>query len=441
MTKVTNLHIYFITLRRYNIIQLCYTWPDMRNRKELTLNNQNLIRLFLITAYIIMHSPLFLRFLSKRGPEEYTVYPLITMIGALFILMLEYTEFFVWKYEAPKKIRYVLFFLQILPFAALLISRSTDLYAYIFGPLVIFYGAFLFNKGKREAVFIIILCISFLIPFYATMPAHFREPPSEAFKIFIGIIRTGKVLFFYIMGILFVEEKKSTIRRKQLMEELEESNRKITEYASRIADTVAAEERTRLARDIHDSIGHYLTATNIQLAKAKAFFSIDPDASLKAIEDAQKASKEAMDDVRASVSSLKSSDNFSFKDGLVTIIKRIEDCGIQITENISGSEAGCSYAVSLALFRVIQEALTNAVKHSQCSEVNISVNFENSRASAVIKDNGKGFETESVPGTSSGLAGIRKRIELVRGEVKITSAEGKGTVITASAPFDPVSTS
>jgi len=257
----------------------------------------------------------------------------------------------------------------------------------------------------------------------------------------MDIIRTGKVLFFYIMGFLLVEEKKNIRKNTELMNDLKKSNTKITEYASKIADTVAVEERNRLARDIHDSIGHYLTATNIQLAKAKAFFSIDPDASLRAIEDAQKASKEAMDDVRDSVRSLKSAENFSFREVLENIIKRIEDSGIEINRNITGNESGCSYAVNLALYRVIQEALTNAVKHSGCSAVNISISFENSRASVVIKDNGKGFDPENIPETSSGIAGIRQRIELVRGEVEITSIKGEGTVITASAPFDPVSTS
>ena len=413
----------------------------MNNRKELTVNNQNLIRLFLITAYIIMHSPLFLRFIAKGEPLDSTIYPFLTIIGALLILVLEYTEFFVWKYEPPKKIRYALFFLQILPFIVLLSVRSTDLYGYIFGPLVIFYAAFLFKKGIRELIFITVLLISFFIPLYAVAPAHFRERPSDAFKVFMDIIRIGKVLFFYVMGFLLVEEKKSIIRNAELVNDLKGYNKKITEYASRIADTVAIEERNRLARDIHDSIGHYLTATNIQLAKAKAYFSIDPVASFKAIEDAQKASKEAMDDVRDSVRTLKTSENFSFKAGIDSIIKRIEDSSIKISKNIIENEAGCSYAVNLALFRVIQEALTNSVKHSECSEVNISVSFENSRATVLIKDNGKGFNSENISKTSSGLAGIRQRIELVRGEVEIISAEGEGTVIRASAPFDPVSTS
>ena len=193
------------------------------------------------------------------------------------------------------------------------------------------------------------------------------------------------------MGFLLLEEKKSTVKNMELMNELKSSNEKIREYASRIADTVAVEERNRLARDIHDSIGHYLTATNIQLAKAKAFFTINPEEALKAIENAQRTAKEAMDDVRDSVGSLKDMENFKFSDTLGNVIRRIEGNGAEINYNIKGDDSGCSYAVKLALYRVIQEALTNAVRYSGGSTINISVLFEDEKAKAVIKDNGTGL--------------------------------------------------
>ena len=415
----------------------------MKKTDELTVKNQNMIRIFLITAYIGIHSPMFLRMFKKTDSYEIEslLFPLITLICALFILILEFIEYFIWKYEPGKKMHVFLYAVRILPSVLLISIRSTDLFVFIFTPLIVFYAAFLFKKGIREIIFAIIFFISFTVPFYAIVPSPFKEPPPDSVLIFMDILRLGKVIFFYVMGILLVEDKKSIKKNRELLEELKASNAKITEYASKIADTVAVEERNRLARDIHDSIGHYLTATNIQLAKAKAFFSINPDASLKAIEDAQKASKEAMEDVRDSVRSLKNMGNLSFQEILDSLIKRMEQSGIIINKKIIGYEAGCSYAVSLALFRVIQEALTNAVKHSYCTEVNISVSFKDSRASAVVKDNGRGFNTESIQEKSSGLTGIRQRIELVRGDIEITSVEGKGTVISVSAPFDPVSTS
>ena len=414
----------------------------MNRIKELTVSNQNLIRIFLITAYLGMHSPIFLRFFLKNFDhgKDFEIFPLITMFGTLFILILEYTEFFLWKYEPPKKVHYLLFALRITPFAVLFIIKSTDLYAYIFGPLIIFYAMFLFKKGTREVIFAAIIIISFIIPYYAIKPSHFREKPSDILKLVMDIMRFFKVGFFYIMGFLIVEERKSIIKNMQLVNELRDSNVKIREYASRVADTVAAEERNRLARDIHDSIGHYLTATNIQLAKARAFFSINPEEALQAIENAQKTAKEAMDDVRDSVKSLKDMESFNLTDILKDTIARIEGNGVKINYMITGDDSECSYAVKLALFRVIQEALTNAVKYSGCSIINISILFEDRKSTAVIKDNGNGFDIESVPETSSGLAGIRQRIELVRGEVDIYSEIGKGTVITAKAPFDPVST-
>lgn len=414
----------------------------MKKTDELTVNNQNMIRMFLITAYIAIHSPMFLRFLSRRNEDsELSIFPVITLLCAVFILLLEITDYFSWKYEPPAGIRNILFILRTVPFIITLVIRSTDLYAFIFGPLVIFYAVFLFKKGIREIIFAAVLVISFAVPYFAEAPVHFKGEPSETVLIFLDILRLGKVIFFYVMGILLLEDKKSIVKNRELLSELKDSNKKITEYASKIADTVAVEERNRLARDIHDSIGHYLTATNIQLAKAKAFFSIDPDASLKAIENAQKASKEAMEDVRDSVRSLKNMENLSFPEVIKDIIKRIEGNGIEISHSITGNEKGCSYAVTLALYRVIQEALTNAVKHSGCSTVNIAVNFESSRASVGISDNGCGFSPDNIPETSSGISGIRQRIELVRGDIEITSIKGEGTVITASAPFDPVSTS
>ena len=409
--------------------------------KELTLKNQNMIRMFLITAYLATHAPMFMRFLYKNAKyQDFIFYPVITLICAVVIIILEISEYFFWKYEPPLKIQYIYFVLRAIPFMLLISIRSTDLYAFIFGPLLIFYAVFLFRKGTRVVIFALVFIISFAVPYFATEPSHFKAPPSDSVILLMNILRLGKVIFFYVMGILMLEDKKSIIKNRELLNELKESNAKIKNYASKIADTVAVEERNRLARDIHDSIGHYLTATNIQLAKAKAFFSIDPEASLAAIENARKASKEAMDDVRESVRSLKDMENFQLTEILKNTIARIEGSGIEIDYRITGDDSDCSYAVKLALFRIIQEALTNAVKYSGCSMISISILFENWNASAIIKDNGSGFDTESIPETSSGLNGIRQRIELVRGEVDINSEIGKGTVIYVKAPFDPVST-
>ena len=408
--------------------------------EDLTLKNQNMIRMFLITAYLATHAPMFLRFLYKNPKFQDSIYPVVTLICAVLIIILEIFEYFFWKYEPPAKIQYLFFILRAIPFILLLSIRSSDLYVFIFGPLLIFYAVFLFKKGTRELIFTIVFIISIAVPYFATKPSHFKAPPSDSVILLMNILRLGKAIFFYVMGFLMLEDKKSIIKNRELLNELKESNAKIKDYASKIADTVAIEERNRLARDIHDSIGHYLTATNIQLAKAKAFFSIDPDASLAAIENARNASKEAMDDVRESVRSLKDMENFQLTEILKNTIKRIEGNGLEISSRITGDDSECSYAVKLALFRIIQEALTNAVKYSGCSMISISILFENSKATAIIKDNGSGFDTGSIPETSSGLSGIRQRIELVRGEFEINSEIGKGTVIYVKAPFDPVST-
>jgi signal transduction histidine kinase len=349
-------------------------------------------------------------------------------------------EYFRWKYETPRQISIFLFLIRITPFILCVIIKSPDLYAFVFAPFVIYYATFIFENRIRWAVFIIILVTSALVPYFAQFPFPDNMTPPEFIMTTINIFRVGKVIFFQTMAILWFEDRKNIKENQKLLEDLKKSNMKIREYASIIADTVALEERNRLARDIHDSIGHYLTATNIQLAKAQAYFKIDPESALKAIEDARTASTEAMEDVRESVRSLKAQKDFSLSTVIKELIGRIEGKNFDIKFQLEGDDSRCSYAVRLAIYRVIQEALTNAVKHSLCSKINISVSFADNMVYLSVKDDGKGFIIGNISESSSGLSGLKERIELVRGSFHIRTSPDEGTLITVEAPFDPVKT-
>ena len=414
----------------------------MENKVNSSINNQNISRLALLTAYLAIHAPLYLRFLGKewRGSSGLPSYIIITLVSASVILLLELIEYFRWKYETPGQISIFLFLIRITPFILCVIIKSPDLYVFVFAPFVIYYATFIFQNRIRWAVFIIILVTAALVPYFAHFPFHDNRMPPEFVMTAMNIFRIGKVIFFQTMAILWVEDRKSIKENQKLLEDLKKSNMKIREYASIIADTVAAEERNRLARDIHDSIGHYLTATNIQLAKAQAYFKIDPESALKAIEDARRASTEAMEDVRESVRSLKTQKDFSLSTVVKELIGRIEGKNFDIRFQLEGDDSRCSYAVRLAIYRVVQEALTNAVKHSLCSKIDVSISFADNMAYLSVKDNGKGFIIGNISESSSGLSGLKERIELVRGIFNIKTAPDEGTLITVEAPFDPVKT-
>lgn len=414
----------------------------MENQINSSIKNQNLSRLALLTAYLAIHAPLYFRLHGREweSGSGIRLYIIVTIISAAVILLLELLEYFMWKYETPRKISVIFFLLRSIPFLICVSIKSPDLYAFVFAPFVIYYATFIFGTRLRWAIFTVILTTAILVPYFAIIPFPADRIPPDIIMTTLNIFRVGKVIFFQTMSILWFEDRKKIKENQELLEDLKKSNKKIREYASIIADTVALEERNRLARDIHDSIGHYLTATNIQLSKAQAYFKIDPETAFKAIEEAKSASKEAMEDVRESVRSLKTRKDFNLSTSIKELISRIDGKNIEIKLTFRGDDSLCNYAVRLAVYRVVQEALTNAVKYSKCSKIDVSVIFADNSVDLSVEDNGTGFAIDRISDTSSGLSGLKERIELVRGRFNIKTAQGEGTLITVNAPFDPVKT-
>ncbi|MEJ2750895.1 MAG: sensor histidine kinase, partial [Anaerolineae bacterium] len=222
--------------------------------------------------------------------------------------------------------------------------------------------------------------------------------------------------------------------------DLEATNRRLQVYAAQVAELAAMEERNRLARDIHDSLGHYLTAVNIQLEKALAFHSRSPEEAEQAIRDAKQAASEALQDVRRSVGALRSeADRFSLEQSLQELIKGIGNGRIHIDLRFTGSERGYTRLSLMALYRAAQEGLTNIQKHAQATQVVVEVKLGRDEASLCLHDDGQGFDTALIeewmaaPNQTFGLQGIRERLELVRGEMKLTSNE-EGTRLFVTVP-------
>ena len=129
---------------------------------------------------------------------------------------------------------------------------------------------------------------------------------------------------------------------------------------------MATEERNRLARDIHDSLGHSLTAVNIQLEKALAYWQRSPDESHQAIRDAKQAASEALQEVRHSVGTLRDPDSrFSLRGALEGLTERMNAQGLPIASTITGDESDYNRSTLVALFRGAQEGLTNVQRHAR----------------------------------------------------------------------------
>lgn len=228
---------------------------------------------------------------------------------------------------------------------------------------------------------------------------------------------------------------------QRLLVELETSHRQLQDYAGRVAQLAAAAERNRLARDIHDSLGHYLTAISIQLEKAQAYRERNPGEADQAIRDAKQTAQAALHDVRQSVSALRGAeDKFSLKHSLTDLVNRMDGGTLEITYRMEGDETDYAGPVLAALYRVAQEGLTNVQRHAQARHATLEVRLGENEARLSLRDDGTGFNTETLadlaasPDQGFGLQGLQERLELVRGQMRINSDLRHGTEITVVVP-------
>jgi signal transduction histidine kinase len=253
------------------------------------------------------------------------------------------------------------------------------------------------------------------------------------------------VVFVLTMAHLVVTERTSRLRTEKLLDDLGESHAQLTDYATRVEELAVTDERNRLAREVHDSLGHYLTAINVQLRKASAFRDKDPQQADQAVEDSKRLAHEALEDVRRSVGMLRSGGQpFALSRALRELITPLQTDKLAITLRIDGSEEQFARTALMALYRAAQEGLTNVQRHAQARRADLTVRFADDYATLTLTDDGVGFDAETLNqlpagrSGSYGLQGVRERMELVGGTAQVTSTSGVGTTLTLTAPKNPL---
>ena len=263
-------------------------------------------------------------------------------------------------------------------------------------------------------------------------------------SVTIIVIFSLLLIFVQVIAGNIDRDQRSRQRMQQLLVELEASHRQLQTYAARVAELATAAERNRLARDIHDSLGHHLTAISIQLEKAQAFRERNPEEADQAISDAKQTARTALQDVRHSVSALRNADDkFSLSASLADLVGRMDGARFGIEYHFAGDEAGYAGSALIALYRVAQEGLTNVQKHAQARRVLLDVRLGDQEACLTLRDDGTGFDvgTLAEPAASAergfGIQGLQERLELVRGQMSITSDGLRGTEISVTVPRNP----
>ncbi len=269
------------------------------------------------------------------------------------------------------------------------------------------------------------------------------SPPSdEGTTLLFIVIMSVMLLFVFSIAYLVRRERSARQESEQLLAELETSHQRLQNYAEKVSELATTEERNRLAREIHDSLGHYMTVINVQLEKAIAFRDRAPDEADQAIQDAKYLASEALNDIRRSVSTLRSvPEPFMFVQSVRSLVRNMEGNGFTIELNIQGDAAGYSDQSLQTLYRAVQEGLTNIQKHAKANHVTITVDLQDQMADLTIVDDGEGFDpikVKNVGGGHYGLQGVRERLELIRGSLNLESAPQQGTRLMITVPKNPL---
>ncbi|MEX0323114.1 MAG: sensor histidine kinase [Puniceicoccaceae bacterium] len=277
---------------------------------------------------------------------------------------------------------------------------------------------------------ILVFCIlvNTVFPFTIYQVYDYRVPAGA---IILSMVGTFCIcLLITLAGSAQRARKRSEI----LAGELEESNTKLRNYSLNIEELAINKERNRMAREIHDSLGHYLTVVNVQIEAAKAIFDQKPDLAKEALDKAQSYTKQGLTDLRNSVYTMRESPlkNKDLGEALQEILDEASKSGISTNFDTLGTNRNLSEAVQFTLFRSAQEAVTNAHKHANANSLMLTLDFSKAeQITMTIKDDGVGCEDFS---GGFGILGITERVKLLKGDLKINSSINAGFELQIEIP-------
>lgn len=243
--------------------------------------------------------------------------------------------------------------------------------------------------------------------------------------IFIAVIRT---ISFIAIGI-FITLLVTQLRQGQ--ESLREANADLAHYASTLEQLAVSRERNRLARELHDTLAHSLTALSVSLETVKAYFDIDKEKAREMINASLESTRRGVEETRRALKSLRSSD--------------LEDLGLRLALNRIAESAASRFKLDLELdlpdpmpslspdveqtiYRVAQEAIQNITSHSGAKKFILRLEH-NRHTTLTIQDDGIGFDMSKHTSGHFGLVGMKERAELAGGTLRVESAKGKGTKV------------
>ena len=253
-----------------------------------------------------------------------------------------------------------------------------------------------------------------------------------------ALLYTGGYFFFGVFAHALARANIARQESQQLLEELQKAHTQLQEYAARVEELAVAEERNRLAREMHDTLGHRLTVAAVQLEGAQRLIPQEPERATTMVATGREQVRDALADLRQTVAALRSplEADLQLSKSLKQLASGFEKAtGIEVHLVSPDEMPPLPRAHRLALYRAAQEALTNVQRHAQAEQAWLTLMPQEDRIVLLVSDDGVGFPAGPATETSFGLRGLQERVLQLGGELTLEPRAGGGAQLRLSLPL------
>ena len=251
-----------------------------------------------------------------------------------------------------------------------------------------------------------------------------------------GLTFSPAIVFVIVFVTLTQKAELAQKQAETLAAQLADANERLSVYAVQVEELATTQERNRLAREIHDNLGHYLTVANVQIKAAQAVMDKDPTRAQVALDRAAQLTQDGLAAVRHSVAALRESPvgAVPLPEAVAALAAETQAAGIVVELAVEGRPRPLDARAELTLYRAAQEGLTNVRKHARASRVDLRLDYRDPAAvTLTIHDTGLGSDP-AAESTGFGLLGLNERARQLGGRLTIETAPGAGYELMLTLP-------
>lgn len=299
-------------------------------------------------------------------------------------------------------------------------ESAWQIFLFLFFPLVLVAWQYNFRTVARY---------SFLSAGLEAIMLHFTNYEWFHQTVYQRSMLERTVVFLAVGYVISLIMKRQREQRQSLIE----ANRQLRHYAATLEQLAVTQERNRMSRELHDTLAHTLSGLAVQLEAARSLWKSSPARSYAMLEDSLQATRSGLTESRKAIQSLRASPLEDL--GLMLALRNLAESaasrsGAELDFKVPANLEKVAPDVEQCLFRVAQESLENIVRHAEAKHINLQLVREGSHLILSVSDDGQGFDPTKVDANKHlGLKGLRERVAMFSGELRIDSRMGQGTTI------------